>query len=189
MHPFKRTYNRKDYAQIPFGKTILDGLCSKHIPVVGVGKISYIFAGVGIPENIDTHGNTHGLEVTIHELTTRNEGLIYVNLIDFDMLYGHRRDVPGFATALEEADVAIGKIMAMMKPDDLLVLTADHGNDPTYPGTDHTREFVPVICYTTQGKKNVNLGIRESFSDMGATIYEALTNETHASGKSFLKDL
>lgn len=187
--PFKRTYNRKDYAQLPFGKTILDDLCTKKIPVLGVGKISNIFAGVGVPENIDTKGNTDGLEVTIRELTHRKEGLIYVNLIDFDMLYGHRRDVPGFANALEEADVAIGKIIGMMKNDDLLVLTADHGNDPTYPGTDHTREFVPVICYTPQGKKNVPLGIRESFSDMGATIFEALTNEPHSSGKSFLKDL
>lgn len=187
--PFKRTYNRKDYAQLPFGKTILDDLCSRRIPVLGVGKISNIFAGVGVPENIDTKGNTDGLKVTIEEIQKRKEGLIYVNLIDFDMLYGHRRDINGFATALEEADQAIGKIMGMMNADDLLVLTADHGNDPTYPGTDHTREFVPVICYTPKGKKNVPLGIRESFSDMGATIFEALTNEPHSSGKSFLKDL
>ena len=187
--PFKRTYNRKDYAQLPFGRTILDDLCAKKIPVLGVGKISNIFAGMGVPENIDTKGNTDGLEVTIRELSTRKTGLIYVNLIDFDMLYGHRRDVPGFAHALEEADVAIGKIIAKMNPDDLLILTADHGNDPTYRGTDHTREFVPVICYTPQGKKNVSLGVRESFSDMGATIFEALTNEPHSSGKSFLKDL
>ncbi len=187
--PFKRTYNRKDYAQIPFGKTILEDLCSKKIPVLGIGKISNIFAGVGIPENIDTKGNTDGLEVTIREINHRKSGLIYVNLIDFDMLYGHRRDVPGFAAALEEADIAIGKIMSIMNPDDLLVLTADHGNDPTYPGTDHTREFVPVICYSPEGKKNVSLGIRDSFSDMGATIFEALTNEPHSSGKSFLKDL
>ena len=187
--PFKRTYNRKDYAQLPFGRTILDDLCAKKIPVLGVGKISNIFAGVGVPENIDTKGNTDGLEVTIREIAKNKPGLIYVNLIDFDMLYGHRRDVSGFAQALEEADVAIGKIMGMMNSDDLLVLTADHGNDPTYPGTDHTREFVPVICYTPQGKKNVPLGIRQSFSDMGATIFEALTNEPHSSGKSFLKDL
>ena len=187
--PFKRTYNRKDYAQLPFGRTILDDLCTHQIPVLGIGKISNIFAGVGVPENIDTKGNTDGLKVILEEMQTRKDGLIYVNLIDFDMLYGHRRDVPGFATALEEADVAIGKIMGEMKPDDLLMLTADHGNDPTYPGTDHTREFVPVICYTTEGKKNVDLGIRSSFSDMGATVYEALTNQTHASGTSFLKDL
>jgi phosphopentomutase len=187
--PFKRTYNRKDYAQIPFGKTILDDLVSKKIPVLGVGKISNIFAGVGIPENIDTQGNTHGLEVTLKCLKDRKEGLIYVNLIDFDMLYGHRRDTAGFAGALEEFDIALGKIMTEMNPDDLLILTADHGNDPTYRGTDHTREFVPVLAYTPSQKSSVDLGIRQSFSDMGATVYEALTGSTHASGKSFLSEL
>jgi phosphopentomutase len=187
--PFKRTYNRKDYAQLPFGRTILDDLVAKKIPVLGVGKISNIFAGVGVPENIDTQGNTHGLEVTLNLLKDRKEGLIYVNLIDFDMLYGHRRDVKGFAGALEEFDITLGKIMSAMNADDLLILTADHGNDPTYRGTDHTREFVPVIAYTPSLKGAVDLGIREGFSDMGATIYEALTGSPHASGKSFLSEL
>jgi phosphopentomutase len=184
--PFKRTYNRKDYAQLPFGKTILDGLVAKKVPVLGIGKISNIFAGVGIPENIDTKGNTDGLRVTLEQLKDRDSGLIYVNLIDFDMNYGHRRDVDGFATALEEADVAIGKMIEQMRPDDLMILTADHGNDPTYRGTDHTREHVPVICYSPSAKKNVDLGVRNSFADMGATVYEALTHESHPSGKSFL---
>ena len=187
--PFKRTYNRKDYAQLPFGKTILDDLVSEKIPVLGVGKISNIFAGVGVPENIDTHGNTHGLEVTLEQMHSRESGLIYVNLIDFDMNYGHRRDVPGFAAAMEEFDIALGKMMETLLPDDLLILTADHGNDPTYRGTDHTREYVPVIAYSPSGKQNVNLGIRSSFSDMGATIFEALTHRPHASGKSFLKEM
>jgi len=187
--PFKRTYNRKDYAQLPFGKTILDDLCEKKIPVLGIGKISNIFAGVGVPENIDTKGNTDGLAVTLHEIQTRKSGLIFVNLIDFDMLYGHRRDIVGFASALEEADDAIGTMMNSMSDDDLMILTADHGNDPTYPGTDHTREFVPVICYAPKSRKNVSLGIRNSFSDMGATIHEALTGEPHSSGKSFLSEL
>jgi phosphopentomutase len=187
--PFKRTYNRKDYAQLPFGKTILDSLVAKKVPVLGVGKISNIFAGVGVPVNIDTKGNTDGLRVTLEQLKARDAGLIYVNLIDFDMNYGHRRDVDGFATALEEADVAIGKLMAGMNPDDLMILTADHGNDPTYRGTDHTREHVPVIAYSPSAKPGVDLGVRTSFSDMGATVYEALTNEAHASGKSFLKQL
>jgi phosphopentomutase len=187
--PFKRTYNRKDYAQIPFGKTILDDLAAKKIPVLGVGKISNIFAGVGIPENIDTHGNAHGLEVTLDCLSKRTSGLIYVNLIDFDMLYGHRRDVNGFAGALEEFDVALGKIMHEMNADDLLILTADHGNDPTYRGTDHTREYVPVIAYTPSLKQEINLGIRSSFTDMGATVFEALTGASHPSGKSFLNEI
>jgi phosphopentomutase len=187
--PFKRTYNRKDYAQLPFGKTVLDDLVAKNIPVLGIGKISNIFAGVGVPENIDTKGNTDGLSVTLEQVKSRQRGLIYVNLIDFDMLYGHRRDIVGFADALEEADRTIGTIMEEMNDQDLMILTADHGNDPTYPGTDHTREFVPVICYTPKSKKNTNLGIRESFSDMGATIHEALTGEPHSSGKSFLRQL
>jgi phosphopentomutase len=187
--PFKRTYNRKDYAQLPFGRTILDDLVAKNIPVLGVGKISNIFAGVGVPENIDTKGNTDGLKVTIELLKGRPAGLIYVNLIDFDMNYGHRRDVDGFATALEEADIAIGEIMKQMNPDDLMILTADHGNDPTYRGTDHTREYAPVIAYSPSAKKNVNLGIRQSFSDMGATVFEALTKQPHASGKSFLSEM
>jgi phosphopentomutase len=187
--PFKRTYNRKDYAQLPFGKTILDDLVAKKIPVLGIGKISNIFAGVGIPENIDTQGNTHGLEVTLQTLRDRKSGLIYVNLIDFDMLYGHRRDVAGFANALEEFDVALGKIMAEMNADDLLILTADHGNDPTYRGTDHTREYVPVIAYSPSFKHGVDLGTRQSFSDMGATVYEALTGSPSTRGKSFLAEI
>ncbi len=187
--PFKRTYNRKDYAQLPFGKTILDDLVERKVPVLGVGKISNIFAGVGIPENIDTHGNTHGLQVTLDCLKDRKEGLIYVNLIDFDMLYGHRRDVNGFAGALEEFDIALGKIYQMMNEDDLLILTADHGNDPTYPGTDHTREFAPVLAYSKKQKPNVDLGIRSSFSDMGATVFEALTQQKHPSGTSFLNQM
>jgi len=187
--PFKRTYNRKDYAQLPFGPTILDDLTAKKIPVLGVGKISNIFAGRGVPENIDTKGNTDGLRVTLEQIKTRDSGLVYVNLIDFDMNYGHRRDVTGFAAALEEADTAIGKMMEAMRADDLLILTADHGNDPTYRGTDHTREHVPVIAYSPSLKKGIDLGVRSSFADMGATVYEALTNEAASHGKSFLNQL
>ncbi len=184
--PFKRTYNRKDYAQLPFGKTILDDLCEAKIPVIGVGKISNIFAGVGVPENIDTKGNTDGLRVILDCIKNKPTGLIYVNLIDFDMLYGHRRDIPGFAAALEEFDRTLGTLMDEMHEDDLVMLTADHGNDPTFPGSDHTRECVPVITYSKSGKQNVNLGVRDSFADMGATIFEALTGNPHTSGKSFL---
>ena len=187
--PFQRTYNRKDYAQLPFGKTILTDLCELNIPILGVGKISNIFAGVGVPENTDTHGNTHGMEVVLDLMKTRESGLIYVNLIDFDMLYGHRRDVDGFAAALEEFDVSLGQLLKLMRADDLLLMTADHGNDPTYPGTDHTREHVPVIAYTPQGKQNIDLGVRNSFSDMGATVFQALTQKSHSSGKSFYSQL
>ncbi len=186
---FERTYHRKDYAQLPFGKTILDDLVSRHIPVLGVGKISNIFAGVGIPENIDTHGNTHGLQVVLEQLDTRNSGLIYVNLIDFDMNFGHRRDVAGFGKSLEEFDTALGLILKKLRPDDLLILTSDHGNDPTFRGTDHTREFVPIIAYSPSAPENIDLGTRATFADMGATVFEALAHSPHSCGKSFLSQM
>jgi phosphopentomutase len=187
--PFKRTYHRKDYAQLPFGPTILDGLVSEKIPVLGVGKISNIFAGQGVPENIDTAGNTDGIRVTLELADSSRTGLIYVNLIDFDMLYGHRRDITGFALALEEFDLALGALMSKCSPEDLLVLTADHGNDPTFRGTDHTREYAPVLAYSPASGRACDLGTRKSFADMGATIFEALTGKPHPSGTSFLKDL
>lgn len=187
--PFKRTYHRKDYAQLPFGPTILDHLVSCKIPVLGVGKISNIFAGQGVPENTDTAGNADGLKVTLECLKTRKSGLIFVNLIDFDMLYGHRRDVTGFATALEEFDRALGTLMKECSPDDLILLTADHGNDPTFPGTDHTREFVPVLAYTKSMNRGIPLGTRSSFADMGSTLVHFLTGDPHPSGKSFLPEL
>jgi len=187
--PFKRTYNRKDYAQLPFGPTILDHLVENQIPVLGVGKISNIFAGKGVPENIDTAGNTDGIKVTLECLKTRKSGLIYVNLIDFDMLYGHRRDVTGFANALEEFDGALGVLLQECTPDDLILLTADHGNDPTFRGTDHTREFVPVIAYTKLCTTPISLGTRKSFADMGSTIVDFLTGAPHSSGKSFYPEL
>ena len=187
--PFKRTYNRKDYAQLPFGPTVLDRLVEAGVPVLGVGKISNIFAGVGVPRNIDTKGNTDGLRVMLECMSRESSGLVYVNLIDFDMLYGHRRDVPGFATALEEFDLALGEMMSRAQPEDLFILTADHGNDPTYRGTDHTREFVPVLAWSPAMKLPVDLGIRESFADMGATIEHALTGRTSVPGSSFLNTL
>ena len=187
--PFKRTYNRKDYAQLPFGPTVLDRLTDAGVPVLGIGKISNIFAGVGVPRNIDTQGNTDGLRVLLDCMDRESAGLIYVNLIDFDMLYGHRRDVPGFAAALEEFDLALGAMMAKANPDDLFILTADHGNDPTYRGTDHTREFVPVLAWSPSMKHSVDLGIRESFADMGATIEEALTGKRPSTNTSFLNHL
>jgi phosphopentomutase len=187
--PFKRTYNRKDYAQLPFGPTVLDSLVEKKVPVLGVGKISNIFAGVGVPRNIDTAGNTDGLRVMLECMDTEKAGLIYVNLIDFDMLYGHRRDVPGFAAALEEFDRSFETMMKRASPEDLFLLTADHGNDPTYRGTDHTREHVPVLAWSPGMKGPVELGTRSSFAEMGSTIHHALTGEPHPCAPSFLKEL
>jgi phosphopentomutase len=187
--PFKRTYNRKDYAQLPFGPTVLDRLTKEGIPVLGVGKISNIFAGVGVPRNIDTKGNTDGLRVMLECMDREASGLVYVNLIDFDMLYGHRRDAHGFGVALEEFDLALGAMMAKATPDDLFILTADHGNDPTYRGTDHTREYVPVLAWSPRMERAVDLGIRNSFADMGATIEEALTGKRTLPNPSFLNTL
>ena len=196
--PFKRTYNRKDYAQLPDRPTLLDLLEDRKIHTLGIGKISNIFAAQGIPENIDTKGNTDGIRVLIEQVKSRRQAgtLLFCNLIDFDMLYGHRRDVKGYGEALEEFDRAMPELIDSMGPRDLLVLASDHGNDPTYPGTDHTREYIPVLAYSksTASKGAINLGIREGFGDVGATVFEALTGEKIPSnsgleGTSFLKEM
>ena len=193
--PFKRTYHRKDLAQLPFRRTILDVLVGRGVSTLGIGKISNIYAGQGIQRNIDTEGNTDGLRVLLEELDQTKSGLIFVNLIDFDMLYGHRRDVPGFATALEEFDAVIPELKKRLGPDDLVILTADHGNDPTYRGTDHTREYIPLIAYSPAQKKAgpAALGVRETFADVGATVAHALLGETTPPeglpGRSFLPEM
>ena len=195
--PFKRTYHRKDYSQLPFAPTYLDHLTAQGIHTLGIGKISNIFAGRGIAENIDTEGNTDGIRVLIEQMKNAGPGLIFCNLIDFDMLYGHRRDVPGFAKALEDFDKALPEIWSKMSSEDLLLIAADHGNDPTYRGSDHTREYIPVLAYTPRQTQPspVNLGTRACFGDVGATMLHALTgNENLASqtpweGKSFLPSL
>lgn len=190
--PFKRTYNRKDYAQNPFESTYLDILTDAGIPTIGIGKISNIYAGQGISENIDTAGNTDGIKVLVEQMQSRTKGLLFCNLIDFDMLYGHRRDVVGFADALEEFDRAVPAIKAAMTDRDLLIIAADHGNDPTYPGTDHTREYIPLLTYTPAQKKAgpVDLGVRQTFGDVGATVLDALLGQSpskaHLAGESFL---
>ena len=193
--PFKRTYNRKDYAQLPFAQTYLDTLCEQGIPTLGIGKISNIYAAQGIQKNIDTRGNTDGIRVLIEQVQSVKKGLIFCNLIDFDMLYGHRRDVMGFGDALEEFDQAIPALKAAMNPTDLLIIASDHGNDPTYRGSDHTREYIPVLAYSPSQKRegSQNLGIRSSFADVGATLVDALIgqkrNPPHLAGTSFLSSL
>jgi phosphopentomutase len=196
--PFKRTYNRKDYAQLPFAPTYLDYLQSQEVPVLGIGKISNIYAGQGIAENIDTKGNTDGIRVLIEQVASRGKGLIFCNLVDFDMLYGHRRDVDGFAAALEEFDAALPEIKRLMGPRDLLIVASDHGNDPTYRGTDHTREYIPLIAYSPaqKGRGPADLGTRTSFGDVGATVVQALLDVTPGqalpaglAGRSFLPEM
>jgi len=196
--PFKRTYNRKDLAQLPFAKTLLDHLVARGVPTLGVGKISNIYAAQGIQENIDTKGNTDGLQVLVETMGTRKKGLIFCNLIDFDMLYGHRRDVEGFASALEEFDRFVPALKAKMTDRDLLIIASDHGNDPTFKGTDHTREYIPLLAYTPAQKipGPAPIGTRTSFGDVGATVFHALTGVqpqaaglTSLAGRSFLSDL
>jgi phosphopentomutase len=193
--PFKRTYNRKDYAQLPFAPTVLDELVACGIPTLGLGKISSIYCGRGIQENIDTAGNTDGLKHLLEQLDVRKRGLLFCNLIDFDMLYGHRRDVAGFAGALEEFDRFIPELKKKMNSRDLVIVASDHGNDPTYRGTDHTREYIPLLAYTPpqQGQQGpIDLGVRDSFADVGATVFEALTSRRIGSqfaGSSFLSSI
>ncbi|MCM2322084.1 MAG: phosphopentomutase [Oligoflexia bacterium] len=197
--PFKRTYNRKDLSVTPFASSYLNFLRDHGVPTLGIGKISAIYAGEGIAENIDTKGNADGLRVLLEELGKRRRGLIFCNLIDFDMLYGHRRDVSGFAGALEEFDRVLPEIKRQLGPRDLVILTADHGNDPSFDpdtrGTDHTREHAPILAFSPAQKAPgpLALGTRESFSDIGATVAHALVGKTSTlsglPGKSFLSEL
>lgn len=186
---FKRTHNRKDYAVPPPKKTMMEYIMDQKLPVIGVGKIWNIYNGRGVPESLETKGNTHGLQVLEQLLSERGEGLIFVNLIDFDMNYGHRRDVPGFAKALMEFDGFIPRLEAALGPDDLVLVSADHGNDPSYRGTDHTREYVPCLAYRP-GTTAKALGDRSSFADIGQTIVHALTGQPSlATGQSFWQEL
>jgi phosphopentomutase len=197
--PFQRTYRRKDYAQAPFAPTFLDQLTQNKIHTLGIGKISSIYAGCGISQNIDTAGNTDGIRVLLEQLGQIRTGLIYCNLIDFDMLYGHRRDIQGFANALEEFDRAVPIIKARMSKRDLFLVASDHGNDPTFRGTDHTREHIPIVAYTPAQTRPgpVDLGLRTSFGDIGATAMHALLGSLQLDaataqglvGKSFLSEL
>ena len=187
---FKRTYNRRDYSLLPFKKTALDRLKAAGVPVVGVGKISDIFAGQGLTQDIHTEGNVDGMRATIELARTQKNGLVFVNLVDFDMLYGHRRDATGYRRAIETFDADLVKLESALRDDDLVLLTADHGNDPTFSATtDHTREYVPIIACGKRVKPGVELGTRATFADIGATVEEALGLNPVAPGTSFLSSI
>ena len=188
---FTRTYNRHDFGMPPPSPTVLDLLSDHDRHVVGVGKISDIFSARGVPESIHTAGNADGVQKTLSRLETFEAGLVFVNLIDFDMLYGHRRNPEGFARALEELDAALPKLLSRIGPDDLLILTADHGNDPTHPGTDHTREQVPLLAYGPAHAAGKDLGLRRGFVDVAATVAESLGVDPSPLGAatSFFKEL
>lgn len=167
---FKRTANRHDYALKPYGKTALDSLKEAGLDVISVGKIYDIFDGQGLTESNKSKSSVHGMEQTIEIATREFTGLCFTNLVDFDALWGHRRNVAGYARELEKFDVLLGQLLNVLRKDDLLILTADHGNDPTYTGTDHTREQVPFLAYSPSMKQGKDLGISDTFAVIGATI-------------------
>lgn len=181
---FKRTSNRKDYSIDPPGKTMLDYLKENGKDVISIGKIYDIFNGFGITEKIKTVNNLDGINKTIDTMKREFNGLLFVNLVDFDMMYGHRNDVNGYANAISEFDSKIPEIIENMREDDVLILTADHGCDPTTDGTDHTREQIPLIVYK-KGVVPSSLGERKSFSDIGKTILDLFEIKNNIHGTSF----
>jgi phosphopentomutase len=189
---WRRTYNRRDFSMKPPRPTVLDRLCRQGIPVVGIGKIPDIFAGQGITRSVHTEGNTDGLRRSLEVLQEGGEGLVFTNLVDFDMVYGHRRDPVGYGRALEEVDAAMPGLMEALGPGGLLIVTADHGCDPTADwSTDHTREMVPGILWhrdIRQGQGR-DLGTRKTFADLGATVAEALGIPAEGDGISLLPEI
>jgi len=182
---FKRTYNRRDYSMPPPSPTVLDDVVQAGLPVVGVGKIWDIFAGVGITENIHTEGNADGCRQTLKWMDQLDRGVLFTNLVDFDMLYGHRRDPAGYARALVEFDQFLPEMLGKLGPRDVLMITADHGNDPTYPGTDHTREYVPLLVAGGHAAGH-DLGTRLGFFDIAQTIADGFGLAPRPRGESFL---
>ena len=186
---FERTSNRRDYSLSPFEDTVLDNIKNSNLDVIGVGKIEDIFNQQGITEAIHTHDNMDGVNQTINYMKKETKGLIFTNLVDFDSKYGHRRDVEGYKNALEEFDARIPEILENMNDDDVLIINSDHGNDPTYKGTDHTREYIPVLVYGKNLKSGLNLGTRNSFADIGATVADILNVEMPKHGQSFKNEI
>ncbi len=185
---FKRTARRHDFSLAPPKATLLDELSENDFDVIPIGKIYDIFAGKGLQRAIPTEGNKQGMELTRKALGEDFTGLCFTNLVDFDMLYGHRNDAAGYAKALTDFDLWLGDFMKEMKDGDLLMITADHGCDPLTDSTDHSREYTPLLIYGS-GVRNINLGTRESFSDIGKTVADILGIESQISGESFKNEI
>jgi phosphopentomutase len=187
---FKRTTRRHDYAVDPPKPMLLDVLVERSVPVLGIGKIHDIYNGRGVEKYVTTTGNAYGMAKITEALRERKSGLIFCNLVDFDMLYGHRKDVEGFAESLEEFDRMLGPLLALLHATDLLMITADHGcdPDPRWPTTDHSREFVPILVYSPTIRAGVSLGVRSTLADMGQTVAENFGGKI-PHGKSFLEEL
>jgi len=184
---YVRTYHRKDFAMPAPAPSVLEELVEAKVPVIGVGKIPDVFDRKGITEEVHTEGNADGLAKTEALLDRVDHGLVFVNLVDFDMLYGHRNDAPGYARALEELDRALPRILGRLRPGELCAITADHGCDPTTPSTDHSREYVPLLVHAP-GRGGGPLGTRETFADLGATVAEFFGLRAGV-GTSFLREL
>ncbi|QUH20718.1 phosphopentomutase [Alkaliphilus sp. B6464] len=185
---FTRTHNRRDYSLNPTRDTVLDIVKKEGLDVVAIGKIEDIFNGKGITEAAHTIDNMDGIDKTIEYIQKSSKGIIFTNLVDFDSKYGHRRDSKGYKEALESLDMRVPEILDSMNDDDIIIFTADHGNDPTYKGSDHTREYIPIVIYGNKIKQNVNIGTRKSFADIAATISDIFEIQSTGNGESF-KDI
>lgn len=186
---WERTPNRHDYALKPFERTVMNDLVDAGYDSLAIGKISDIYDGEGISESIRTTSNDDGMDKLIETMKKDFIGISFLNLVDFDAKFGHRRDPKGYGDALETFDTQLPKVLSCMNKEDLLIITADHGNDPVHHGTDHTREYVPLLVYHTESVPGKNLGIRSTFADIGATIADNFNVKMPSYGKSFLQEL
>lgn len=184
-----RTENRRDYALKPFGRTVMNELADAGFASIALGKINDIFDGEGVTEAIRTSSNDDGMDKLLQLFARSFRGLCFLNLVDFDSKYGHRRDPIGYGKALERFDEQLKNVLDQLTDDDLLIITADHGNDPTFKGTDHTREYVPLLVYHRKIERGKSLGIRETFADVGATIADNFNVRRPENGTSFLTEI
>ena len=186
---FHRTSNRRDFALPPIAPTVLDRARASGLAVVGIGKIEDLFAGHGLTRAAHTKSDDESMDEVERAMAVVDRGIIFANLVDFDTVYGHRNDVEGYAANLERVDPRLSEVIGQLRTGDLLILTADHGNDPTTPGTDHSREYVPLLATGPQVKAGVDLGTRASFADLGQTLAEVFSLPAAAHGTSFLSEL
>lgn len=186
---YTRTSNRHDFSLPPTDVTMLDCIKNTGLTVAAVGKINDIFLGEGITQKVYTKNNEDGIEKTLEYMAETKNGIIFTNLVDFDMVYGHRNNAQGYAKALEYFDSKLPEIISAMTDDDMLIITADHGCDPTTPSTDHSREYVPLLVYGKNFGKNINLGTRKTFADIGKTVCHYLEAENSLPGTSFLNNI
>jgi phosphopentomutase len=186
---FQRTANRHDYALTPPGDTLLDLLTKRNIPVVTIGKVRDLFAGRGINRALHSSSDGEGVDHLLDVMRSDTEGLVFINLVDFDTQFGHRNDIAGYASNLERFDARLADVLRTLRGSDLLVITADHGNDPTTPSTDHSREYVPILVTGSRVPEGINLGTRASFADLGQTLAANFGVGPLPSGTSFLEQI